>query len=90
MLFKKKNVKKSAPVLREYTETEFKSHVQESIEKGKNGDPMGMVNIAISYKYGKNGYEMDREKAKRILQAIIDIDANPMAVSIAQEEMKDL
>lgn len=89
MFFKRKNNNQTFK-LKTYTEDEFKEVVRKSHEEGKKGDPLGMVNIAISYKNGVNGYPKDREKAKRILQAVIDLNASSMAVSLAELELKDL
>ena len=64
--------------------------IKESLESGKNGDPMGMLNIGVSYKNGVNGYPKDREKAKRIFQTVIDIAPNSQAASIAKLELSDI
>lgn len=62
--------------------------MKESIEKGKNGDPQGMINIALSYKNGTNGYPKDIKKAKNMLQAVVD--AKGKWSGIAQLELDDI
>ena len=58
--------------------------VKRSLEKGKNGDPMGMLNIGLSYINGRNGYPKDVEKGRRILQTVIDIAPDSSAAGLAQ------
>lgn len=62
--------------------------MKDSIEKGKKGDPQGMLNIALSYRNGTNGYPKDLKKAKNMLQAVAD--SKGTWSGIAQEELNDM
>ena len=64
--------------------------IKKTLEEGKSGDPMGMLNIGVSYKDGVNGYPKDREKAKRIFQTVIDIAPNTQAAALAKLELSDI
>ena len=64
--------------------------IKKTLEEGKSGDPMGMLNIGVSYKNGVNGYPKDREKAKRIFQTVIDIAPGTQAAGLAKLELSDI
>ncbi len=64
--------------------------INKSLEKGKSGDPMGMLNLGVSYKNGVNGFQKDIEKAKRIFQVVIDIAPGSMAANLAKYELDSM
>ena len=64
--------------------------IQETLDSAKDGDPMGVLNIGVSYKYGANGYPKDLVKAKRIFETVIDIAPGSQAAGLAKVELQDM